>query len=104
MGADLIVVGNKGVDSRLSRWRPAIAEQVRRDAPCNVLVVDTEPYWHPVSDVERRPGRIPREWQILFVTTVAVFMAFLDVTIVNVAFPRSRPTSPGRRSRISPGS
>jgi NTE family protein len=85
--ADLIVVGNKGVDARLSRWRPAIAEQVRRKAPCAVLVVDTEPYWHPVADVDERQSRIPREWQILLVTTVAVFMAFLDVTIVNVAFP-----------------
>src|SRR3954451_19377041 len=28
-----------------------------------------------------------RRWQILVVTSVAVFMAFLDVTIVNVAFP-----------------
>ena len=87
VGAGLIVVGNKGVDARLSRLRPAIAEQVRRKAPCTVLVVDTEPYWHPVTDVDERRSRIPREWQILLVTTVAVFMAFLDVTIVNVAFP-----------------
>src|SRR5918996_836200 len=28
-----------------------------------------------------------RQWQVLFVTAVAVFMSFLDVTIVNVAFP-----------------
>jgi EmrB/QacA subfamily drug resistance transporter len=85
VGAELIVVGNKGVDARLRR--PAISEQVQRLARCPVLVVDTEPYWHPVTDVERARRRLPREWQVLLVTTVAVFMAFLDVTIVNVAFP-----------------
>ena len=93
--ADLIVVGNKGVDARPGGKGQAIADQVRRGAPCNVLVVDTEPYWHPVTDVEERRGRIPREWQILFVTTVAVFMAFLDVTIVNVAFPSIAADFPG---------
>ena len=88
VGAELIVVGNKGIDAGLGPRRPAIAEQVRRAAPCPVLVVDTEPYWHQVTpDEAARPGRIPREWQVLLVTTVAVFMAFLDVTIVNVAFP-----------------
>ena len=95
VGAELIVVGNKGVDARLSRLRPAISEQVRRRATCNVLVVDTEPYWHPVADVRERRSRVPREWQILLVTTVAVFMAFLDVTIVNVAFPSIAEEFPG---------
>src|SRR5688572_9891370 len=28
-----------------------------------------------------------RRWKVLAVTSVAVFMSFLDVTIVNVAFP-----------------
>lgn len=28
-----------------------------------------------------------RRWKVLVVTAVAVFMGFLDVTIVNVAFP-----------------
>src|SRR5947209_7745810 len=28
-----------------------------------------------------------RKWKILAVTSVAVFMSFLDVTIVNIAFP-----------------
>jgi EmrB/QacA subfamily drug resistance transporter len=28
-----------------------------------------------------------RSWQVLLVTSVAVFMSFLDVTIVNIAFP-----------------
>ena len=28
-----------------------------------------------------------RRWKVLIVTAVAVFMSFLDVTIVNVAFP-----------------
>ncbi|HEX6023770.1 MAG TPA: DHA2 family efflux MFS transporter permease subunit [Solirubrobacter sp.] len=31
--------------------------------------------------------KLARRWQVLLVTAVAVFMAFLDVTIVNVAFP-----------------
>src|ERR1700754_3388196 len=35
-----------------------------------------------------REGRgVDRRWQVLGVTAVAVFMSFLDVTIVNVAFP-----------------
>ena len=31
--------------------------------------------------------QLDRRWKVLLVTAVAVFMAFLDVTIVNVAFP-----------------
>src|ERR671932_134134 len=31
-----------------------------------------------------------RPWKVLLVTAVAVFMAFLDVTIVNIAFPDLR--------------
>src|SRR3954451_23538899 len=31
--------------------------------------------------------QLDRRWKVLAVTSVAVFMAFLDVTIVNVAFP-----------------
>jgi EmrB/QacA subfamily drug resistance transporter len=31
-----------------------------------------------------------RKWQVLLVTSVAVFMSFLDVTIVNIAFPGIR--------------
>ena len=31
--------------------------------------------------------QLDRRWKVLLVTGVAVFMAFLDVTIVNVAFP-----------------
>jgi len=33
---------------------------------------------------------VARRWKILLVTAVAVFMAFLDVTIVNIAFPDLR--------------
>ena len=33
---------------------------------------------------------MPRRWQVLLVTSVAVFMTFLDVTIVNIAFPDVR--------------
>src|SRR5262245_5537320 len=31
--------------------------------------------------------KLDRRWKVLLVTGAAVFMAFLDVTIVNVAFP-----------------
>src|SRR6201991_2097750 len=34
--------------------------------------------------------QLERRWKVLLVTAVAVFMAFLDVTIVNVAFPSIR--------------
>lgn len=40
--------------------------------------------------------QLDRRWKVLLVTAVAVFMAFLDVTIVNVAFPsieRAFPSS-----------
>jgi EmrB/QacA subfamily drug resistance transporter len=35
-----------------------------------------------------------RRWQVLLVTAVAVFMSFLDVTIVNIAFPDLRQSFP----------
>jgi len=35
-----------------------------------------------------------RRWQVLLVTAVAVFMGFLDVTIVNIAFPDIRASFP----------
>jgi EmrB/QacA subfamily drug resistance transporter len=41
--------------------------------------------------------QLERRWKVLIVTSVAVFMAFLDVTIVNVAFPsieRAFPDTP----------
>src|ERR1044071_9828701 len=31
--------------------------------------------------------QLDRRWKVFLVTAIAVFMAFLDVTIVNVAFP-----------------
>jgi EmrB/QacA subfamily drug resistance transporter len=36
-----------------------------------------------------------RKWQVLGVTSVAVFMSFLDVTIVNIAFPDIRASFTG---------
>jgi len=36
-----------------------------------------------------------RRWQVLLVTAVAVFMTFLDVTIVNIAFPDIHASFPG---------
>src|SRR3954449_6303367 len=38
--------------------------------------------------------QLDRRWKVLLVTGVAVFMAFLDVTIVNVAFPSIREAFP----------
>jgi EmrB/QacA subfamily drug resistance transporter len=38
--------------------------------------------------------QLERRWKVLLVTGVAVFMAFLDVTIVNVAFPSVRAAFP----------
>src|SRR3954451_6788203 len=38
--------------------------------------------------------RLDRRWQVLLVTSAAMFMAFLDVTIVNVAFPSIRHAFP----------
>src|SRR3954471_12860358 len=38
--------------------------------------------------------QLDRRWKVLLVTSVAVFMAFLDVTIVNVAFPSIREAFP----------
>ena len=35
-----------------------------------------------------------RRWQVLLVTSVGVFMSFLDVTIVNIAFPDIRKSFP----------
>jgi EmrB/QacA subfamily drug resistance transporter len=39
--------------------------------------------------------QLDRRWKVLLVTASAVFMAFLDVTIVNVAFPSIRAEFPG---------
>src|SRR3954462_13658360 len=38
--------------------------------------------------------RLDRRLQVLLVTSAAMFMAFLDVTIVNVAFPSIREEFP----------
>ena len=86
-GADLIVVGNRAGEEP----KGSVADQLRRRAPCPVMVVDTEPYWRatvvrsaPVAAPRR--SRLSRQSAVLLVATVAVFMAFLDVTIVNIAF------------------
>ena len=36
-----------------------------------------------------------QRWKVLLVTSVAVFMGFLDVTIVNIAFPDIRASFSG---------
>src|SRR4051794_17484195 len=38
--------------------------------------------------------QLDRRWKVLLVTSIAVFMGFLDVTIVNVAFPSIRQAFP----------
>ena len=44
-----------------------------------------------VSALRRRRG-LSREWKVLLLSSLAVFMVFLDVTIVNIAFPAIRHT------------
>jgi len=41
-------------------------------------------------DARGRRGGLPRAWRVLLLTSLAVFMVFLDVTIVNIAFPAIR--------------
>ena len=96
--AGVIVVGNRGSGRPLSRVRQPICARVERRASCGVLVVDTEPYWRPVAvnaATPARQGRLSREWKVLLISTLAVFMALLDVTIVNVAFPSIRRSFSG---------
>src|SRR4051795_4435732 len=40
-------------------------------------------------------GFMTQRWKVLLVTSVAVFMGFLDVTIVNIAFPDIEASFPG---------
>jgi EmrB/QacA subfamily drug resistance transporter len=40
----------------------------------------------------RRRRSLAREWKVLLLSSLAVFMVFLDVTIVNIAFPAIRHT------------
>jgi EmrB/QacA subfamily drug resistance transporter len=47
-----------------------------------------------VKQVTSEGERMARRWQVLLVTSVAVFMSFLDVTIVNIAFPEIRASFP----------
>jgi EmrB/QacA subfamily drug resistance transporter len=44
-----------------------------------------------VSEIGRRRS-LSREWKVLLLSSLAVFMVFLDVTIVNIAFPAIRHT------------
>jgi EmrB/QacA subfamily drug resistance transporter len=43
----------------------------------------------------RRRRSLSREWKVLLLSSLAVFMVFLDVTIVNIAFPAIRHTFTG---------
>jgi hypothetical protein len=42
--------------------------------------------------VRARRGNAPRESKVILLSSLAVFMVFLDVTIVNIAFPAIRRT------------
>src|SRR3954462_14213235 len=59
----------------------------RRRNQCSPLELRHATHDDRVSCMERR-------WKVLLVTSVAVFMGFLDVTIVNIAFPDIRSSFP----------
>jgi nucleotide-binding universal stress UspA family protein len=44
-GADLIVVGNRGIADPWRRFRPPVCDQVRKRASCQVMVANTAPFW-----------------------------------------------------------
>ena len=54
---------------------------------------------HPAATAAAAPGAAAadprRAWKVLAITSVAVFMSFLDVTIVNIAFPSIEHSFPG---------
>jgi len=56
-GAELVVVGNRGVADPFRRFRPPICEQVRRRAHCEVQVVDTTPFWGLTGYAAAGPSR-----------------------------------------------
>ena len=100
-----IVVGNKGIDARFGRLRAirragAAAAKLQLCWWCTRSPTGTR--WAPARS---RPRAGPaRQVAVLFVTTVAVFMAFLDVTIVNVAFPSMAEDFPEASLSDCPGS
>jgi EmrB/QacA subfamily drug resistance transporter len=56
----------------------------------------THPSAAAAADQTAAAGGDPRRaWKVLAVTSVAVFMSFLDVTIVNIAFPNIQRSFPG---------
>jgi NTE family protein len=46
----------------------------------------------PRMKASKRGRKFPHEWRVLFIASLAVFLVFLDVTIVNIAFPAIRRT------------
>jgi nucleotide-binding universal stress UspA family protein len=46
VGADAIIVGNRGISSPFRRVRAPICERVQETSPCEVMVVDTREFWH----------------------------------------------------------
>ncbi|MHB8695517.1 MAG: MFS transporter, partial [Solirubrobacteraceae bacterium] len=58
------------------------------------LALATEEHAAEPPTRSERP-RLSREWKVLLISTLAVFMALLDVTIVNIAFPAIHHAFPG---------
>jgi nucleotide-binding universal stress UspA family protein len=48
-GAELIVVGNRGIADPLRRFRRPVCQQIRKHANCRVLVVDTAEFWNETA-------------------------------------------------------
>ena len=74
--------------------RPALADQLQGLGHGAVLAIVGATQHEVERSVMQRSScrvrcmkQLDRRWKVLLVTAVAVFMAFLDVTIVNVAFP-----------------
>src|SRR3954467_4458051 len=71
-------------------WFPLLAAgpSTGRRSQCSPLELRHATHDDRVSCMKQR-------WKVLLVTSVAVFMGFLDVTIVNIAFPDIEASFPG---------
>src|SRR3954467_12293207 len=71
-------------------WFPLLAAgpSTGRRTQCSPLELRHATHDDRVSCMKQR-------WKVLLVTSVAVFMSFLDVTIVNIAFPDIRASFAG---------
>src|SRR3954471_24802306 len=71
-------------------WFPLLAAgpSTGRRNQCSPLELRHATHADRVSCMKQR-------WKVLLITSVAVFMGFLDVTIVNIAFPDIEASFPG---------